>query len=284
MKIKELEVLTGVTKQNIRFYESKGLLFPQRNPENDYREYTEEDVKRLQMIKMFRMLDVPIEEIRKMLQGECALETVIEEHLNQLIYREHQLKGAIEICKELLHQDMEYVEPKTVLDKMETMRKTGQTFADIFNDYKLVCDFEQKKAFSFKPDNMALNPHEFQESLEQFAREEGAELVMIKGGMYPIFLLDGVEYTANRTFGRYGAVIHCEMTRPDLYEPEELKTMPERKKKRLRMIRIAVQLLGIFFIGWLMTMGRSPVATIVVFLVMVLLPGTWHGRMLKRWK
>ena len=284
MKIKELEELTGVTKQNIRFYESKGLLMPQRNPENDYREYSEEDVRRLQMIKMFRMLDMPIEEIRKLLQGECSMEAVMEEHLNQLLYREQQLKGAIEICKDLLHRDMEQIEPEAVLEKMETMGRSGQIFADILHDYKLVSEFEQKKSFSFKPDTMALNPQEFREALEQFAGAEGAELVMLQGGMYPVFLLDGVEYTAHRTFGRYGAVIHCEMTRPELYEPEELKAMPEGKKKKLKMIRIAIQLFGVFFICWLMTMGRSIGATIVVFLVMVVLPGTWYGWKMRRWK
>lgn len=58
MNIKELETLTGVTKRNIRFYEKKGLLTPYRNPQNYYREYTDEDVKRLRAIKLFRLLDM----------------------------------------------------------------------------------------------------------------------------------------------------------------------------------------------------------------------------------
>ncbi len=32
MNINELERLTGITKQNIRFYEKKGLLHPQEIP------------------------------------------------------------------------------------------------------------------------------------------------------------------------------------------------------------------------------------------------------------
>ncbi|MDE7318096.1 MAG: MerR family transcriptional regulator, partial [Lachnospiraceae bacterium] len=43
MNIQELEKRTGITKQNIRFYERKGLLCPKRNTANNYREYTEED-------------------------------------------------------------------------------------------------------------------------------------------------------------------------------------------------------------------------------------------------
>lgn len=56
MNINELERLTGITRQNIRFYEKKGLLYPKRNPENNYREYTEEDVTTLKTIKLLRKL------------------------------------------------------------------------------------------------------------------------------------------------------------------------------------------------------------------------------------
>ena len=38
MKINEVEALVGITKKNIRFYESEGLLCPRRNSENDCRE------------------------------------------------------------------------------------------------------------------------------------------------------------------------------------------------------------------------------------------------------
>ena len=45
MTIKEVEQLTGITRQNIRFYEREGLITPRRNPENQYREYSADDVK-----------------------------------------------------------------------------------------------------------------------------------------------------------------------------------------------------------------------------------------------
>ena len=38
MTIKDVEQLTGITRQNIRFYEREGLIAPCRNPENQYRE------------------------------------------------------------------------------------------------------------------------------------------------------------------------------------------------------------------------------------------------------
>lgn len=78
MNIKELEMRSGITKQNIRFYEKKGLLTPARNPQNDYRNYTEVDERRLQTIKLLRMLDISIEDVRMILDGEVEMERVIE--------------------------------------------------------------------------------------------------------------------------------------------------------------------------------------------------------------
>ena len=69
MKINQVEQLAGITKGNIRFYEKEGLISPGRNSENGYREYGDEEVARLQQIKLMRKLGVPLEEIRAMLSG-----------------------------------------------------------------------------------------------------------------------------------------------------------------------------------------------------------------------
>ena len=44
LNIKEVEKLTNITKQNIRYYERQGVNFPKRNLEKDYREYAEQDI------------------------------------------------------------------------------------------------------------------------------------------------------------------------------------------------------------------------------------------------
>ena len=64
MNIKEVEKVTGISSQNIRFYEKSGLVHPVRNEENGYREYDTNDIRILKLIKMFRMIDMPIEQIK----------------------------------------------------------------------------------------------------------------------------------------------------------------------------------------------------------------------------
>ena len=62
--IKEAEELTGISRQNIRYYEKMGLLNPKRDAGKGYRKYDEEDIGRLKAILLFRKLDMPLEEIR----------------------------------------------------------------------------------------------------------------------------------------------------------------------------------------------------------------------------
>ena len=73
MKINEVEAAVGVTKKNIRFYEEEGLISHSREPGNGYRSYSQADVERLRRIKLLRKLDVPLAEIREMLEGQRTL-------------------------------------------------------------------------------------------------------------------------------------------------------------------------------------------------------------------
>ncbi len=73
MNIKQASQHSGVSPQNIRYYEKEGLLSPQRNPDNDYRMYSEKDVHILKLIRILRMLDMPLEDIRGVLDGSVTL-------------------------------------------------------------------------------------------------------------------------------------------------------------------------------------------------------------------
>ena len=45
MRIGEIAQLTGLSVSNIRFYEKKGLIGPQREDGSKYRNYTEDDLR-----------------------------------------------------------------------------------------------------------------------------------------------------------------------------------------------------------------------------------------------
>lgn len=78
MKIAEVEKLTGISKQTIRFYEKEGLIEPGRNNENQYREYDAQDVKKLKRISLMRKLNVPISEIKEVMDGTRLFSDMID--------------------------------------------------------------------------------------------------------------------------------------------------------------------------------------------------------------
>ena len=73
MTIKELEKRSGLPRTAIRFYEQQGLITPQRR-ENNYRDYSEEDARTLEKIRLLRQLQLDIDTIRKVQQGTLTLD------------------------------------------------------------------------------------------------------------------------------------------------------------------------------------------------------------------
>jgi len=59
MNVKEVANPTGISVRALHHYDRIGLLCPQRNRENDYREYSESDLDRLQQILFFRSAASP---------------------------------------------------------------------------------------------------------------------------------------------------------------------------------------------------------------------------------
>ncbi|MCD8332256.1 MAG: MerR family transcriptional regulator, partial [Oscillospiraceae bacterium] len=105
MQIKELEALLNLSRDNIRFYEKQGLLAPKRN-DNRYRDYSEEDVRRLKQIIILRKCGVSIAEIQKLLQGESELPEVLQTQSQQLQAQVKQLQGALSLCRQLAAEEI----------------------------------------------------------------------------------------------------------------------------------------------------------------------------------
>lgn len=67
MKIKEIAEKLQITPRAIRFYEQKGLIAPSKDQHNAYREFTEQDAWRLQMIIALRQVGISLEDLREIL-------------------------------------------------------------------------------------------------------------------------------------------------------------------------------------------------------------------------
>ncbi len=65
--VKQLSKLAGVTPRTLHHYDDIGLLKPSRIGENGYRYYGEESLLRLQQILFYRELEMPLDEIKKIM-------------------------------------------------------------------------------------------------------------------------------------------------------------------------------------------------------------------------
>ncbi len=129
MKINEVEAQVGITKKNIRFYEEQGLLSPQRNSENGYRDYGPGELEDLRRIKLLRKLGVPLDEIRQMQAGGTVGDGM-RRHLVTLEREQRNLEQSMELCRQMRDREerLDTLDAAPLLEQMEQMEQTGTTF------------------------------------------------------------------------------------------------------------------------------------------------------------
>ncbi|HJC74395.1 MAG TPA: MerR family transcriptional regulator [Candidatus Mediterraneibacter faecavium] len=280
MEIKRAEEATGVSRQNIRFYEKQGLLHPARNKRNSYREYSEEDILRLKQIRLFRKLGMPIEEIRRLLDGEEDFRLALQEQERRLAAEEENLKASRQFIRKIHAASLEEMDVDYYLRTMEEEEKKGAVFGKFAGDYKKTALAETKRSFGFHPDTMCGTPQEFTLELCKYANENDLDLVITKEGMTPEFTIDGIEYTAYRSSGRFGISIHCEMKHPEDYIPPD---MPEDRYDRVRRIYriVNVCFLLLIIVGGVYTWQGNAEALIIPLLAFAVYIGIlirWHQK------
>ena len=107
MTIQEVERQSGMTRANIRFYEEKGLLTPQRQP-NGYRDYSAADVETLRRVRLLRSLDISIDTIRALQSGERTLEAVLAERERHWNDAKGRAVDAEALCQRMRQDGAQY--------------------------------------------------------------------------------------------------------------------------------------------------------------------------------
>lgn len=243
MNTKQIEELTGITRQNIRYYERQNLLEPVRDAENAYRDYSEEDVRRLKLIKMLRMLDMPLKEIEQVLNGTVLLKEAIERQQENLAKQQKQLQAALEVCTDIRKDKSESIDVDVYLNRMEQMAKGGGVFARIVDDYKQVAQEESSRQISFYSEQPVNTAGMLEQAIRTYAKEQHKKLQMKRPGMYPELTLDGIPYTAVRVLEKDGKSREPK-TRIVLSRADDGSVKKEGKRKR-RAVFQAVYSIGV---------------------------------------
>lgn len=280
MNIKQASEQSGVSAPNIRFYEKEGLFTPARRKGNDYRDYTAGDVRTLKLIRMLRMLDVPLPTIKAVLRGEQPLQQALQAQQTVLEQQAAQLAAAMQFCADLARQapQADTLDVDACLTRMEHPTTQPGFFSGWLRDYCTLAQMQHQKHFFFIPQGSINTPQEFTAALQAYAEENGMQLTLTKEGMYPEFSLDDIPYKAYRNPGKYRDEICC-----DAVHPEQFDTgLPPRREKLLRIMRIALLPVCIFaaimVAGWVVTGGAG-----WLWLAVLASGGVLLGRSMERW-
>ncbi|KGO15546.1 MerR family transcriptional regulator [Clostridium botulinum] len=137
MKIKDAELLTGLSAKTIRYYESEGLISVKIN---SYREYDEDNINKLQKIKILRKLDVSISTIKKRNLGEASLLEISKGKFREFDENELNLERKKSIIEAILKEinknpnvdlveyckDFEYIESDEFTELLVEMKELGE--------------------------------------------------------------------------------------------------------------------------------------------------------------
>lgn len=96
-KIKEIAEIAGVSSRTLRYYDEIGLLVPSFINSSNYRIYTDNELDVLQQILLFRRMDMPLSEIKKIITGNSFdLNETLLRHKEMLLKQQSNINVLLE--------------------------------------------------------------------------------------------------------------------------------------------------------------------------------------------
>ncbi|MFB9329830.1 methyltransferase domain-containing protein [Paenibacillus aurantiacus] len=157
MNINELAKRLDLTPRAIRLYEAKGLLMPARNPDNDYRVYTERDAWRLQTIAALREIGLSLAHIQKLLLGRDDGDTARIHHELELqrmamVSKWVEAKSAIAVIDELIRrlerqQDLQLSDLSQLSEQLRQIHKSRDSWKDAWDFDRIAGEYDDDAAY-----------------------------------------------------------------------------------------------------------------------------------------
>lgn len=169
MNIKDVSTLTGVSVRTLQHYDKIKLLSPKRNPQNDYREYTDEDLDLLQQILLFKACGFPLKEIKRMIYNPRFNRIKAYELQRKLLLHE---KERIEKMLDTLDQSILSLEgdiSMTNKDKFNGLDMTHNPYED--EARSLYGDEAVDKSNAFINSKTKLEQEEIARSMDQLFKD-----------------------------------------------------------------------------------------------------------------
>lgn len=133
--VKEVCDVAGVSRRTLHYYDDLGLLKPSQVTEAGYRFYDDVALLRLQDILLFKALDIPLKDIRTLLDSPKAIrQSFLSDHLQILDMKRAHLDGVIGLVRAMIKGEeamaLDIFNTQTLKDfQREAKDRWGQTSA-----------------------------------------------------------------------------------------------------------------------------------------------------------
>lgn len=137
--VKQVSKIAGTTPRTLHYYDKIGLLKPDHIGGNGYRYYDDGSLMRLQQILLFRELDMPLEQIKLVLdQPDFDLFAALENHKTELKQRANRIERLIVTVE----HTQEFLKGKRKMSKEQLF--------DVFNEEQQV-EYEKEAVQKYDP-------------------------------------------------------------------------------------------------------------------------------------
>lgn len=100
MTIKEVSKMFGLTEYTLRYYEKQGLIGPVKKMSNGVRNYSQEDLNRIEFIKCMRSAELPIDVLKQYIDLYNQGQSTVDERRRLLENQRDILKNRIRVMQE----------------------------------------------------------------------------------------------------------------------------------------------------------------------------------------
>ena len=133
MTVSQLAKRSGLSRTTILYYERSGLLKPALRTNSNYRAYSEDEVKQLEQICLYRSVGVSVRDIRLMLSApENKVASLLQRRLQELEEEITQLRGHQHLILKLLRgKNLRRMKNMTKEKWVSIMKAAGFSEADM---------------------------------------------------------------------------------------------------------------------------------------------------------
>lgn len=157
MIVNEVSRLTGVSIRTLQYYDKIGLLPPADYTEVGYRLYDDETLQKLQIILLFRELELPLKDIRRIIESPVFdREKALEQQIHILELKKEHIENLIDLARGVKKSGVKDMTDFTAFDTAKIDDYIAKA-REYWGDTAAFKEFEEKNADRTSEENAGIN-------------------------------------------------------------------------------------------------------------------------------